>query len=184
MQCPKCKSSELQSGILSSQLAVEDCYECKGTWIPAENYADWQSHQPQHPIHFPDTLNVDYVQSPYDTRGALCPECRRYLSRAKVMLENPFYVERCSNCQGIWCDHGEWDVLEALGLHTTIDQLFSSEWQTQARQSQQLSKERQAMIDKLGPELAKLVFDLAEKLKDHPHGDFGVAYLMRQISEL
>ena len=186
MQCPKCKNSELRSGILSSHLAVEDCEECKGTWIPAENYMNWQSHQPQisqNKIRFADTLNVDYVQSPYDTKGALCPECRRYLSRAKVMLENPFYVERCANCQGVWCDHGEWDVLETLGLHTTIDQLFSAEWQTQARQLQQISKERQATIDKLGGELANLVFEVGEKLKEHPNGDFGVAYLMRQISE-
>jgi Zn-finger nucleic acid-binding protein len=99
------------------------------------------------------------------------------------MLANPFYVERCPNCQGLWCDHGEWDILETLGLHTTIDQLFSAEWQTQIRQIQQMSKERQATIEKLGTELANLVFEVGEKLKEHPNGDFGVAYLMRQISE-
>ena len=185
MQCPKCKQSKLRSGNLSSRLAVESCDECKGTWIPAENYADWQSQQPQtspNKIHFSEALNVDFVQSPYDTKGALCPECSRYLSRAKVMLTNPFYVERCANCQGIWCDHGEWDILETLGLHSTIENLFSAEWQTQVRQLQQISKERQATIDKLGTELANLVFEVGEKLKNHPNGDFGVAYLIRQIS--
>jgi len=186
VQCPKCKNTQLQGSTLSSHLAVESCDECKGTWIPAENYADWQSRQPLRPHNQPyalESLAVDFVQSPYDTKGALCPECRRYLARAKVMLANPFYVERCPNCQGVWCDHGEWDVLETLGLHTMIDQLFSAEWQTQIRQIQQMSKERQATIEKLGTELANLVFEVGEKLKEHPNGDFGVAYLMRQISE-
>ncbi len=185
MQCPKCKSSQLQCSTLSSDLGVESCHECKGTWIPAENYADWQSRQPPRSSdrnYVMEALSVNFVQSPYDARGALCPECSRYLSRAKVMLDNSFYVERCPSCQGIWCDHGEWDILETLGLHTTINQLFSAEWQTQVRQIQQLSKERQATIEKLGTELAELVFAVGEKLKDHPNGDFGVAYLMRQVS--
>jgi Zn-finger nucleic acid-binding protein len=128
------------------------------------------------------TLNVDFVQSPFDTKAALCPECRRYLSRAKVNLKTPFYVERCMYCRGIWCDYGEWDVLERLGLHTTIEQLFTNEWQTRSRSRQFSEQERQATIDKLGSELADRVFELAEILERHPNGDCGVAYLMRRVS--
>jgi hypothetical protein len=72
--------------------------------------------------------------------------------------------------------------LERLGLHTTIEQLFSNEWQTQVRERQFSEQERQATIEKLGSELAGRVFELAEALEKHPNGDFGVAYLMRRVA--
>lgn len=185
MQCPKCKSVTLLDGVLDDKFAVKSCKECKGTWIPASEYEAWQARQPDNPV-VPDLaakkLNVDFVQSPFDTKAALCPECKRYLSRARVNLKTPFYVERCMQCRGIWCDYGEWDILETLGLHTTIEQLFSTEWQTKVRSHQYLEKERQATIDKLGTELAQRVFELAEVLEKHPNGDFGVAYLMRRVA--
>lgn len=185
MHCPKCKNVTLLDGVLEEQLAVKYCQECKGTWIPASEYEAWQTGQPYNPL-VPDldskTLNVDFVQSPFDTKAALCPECKRYLSRAKVNLKTPFYVERCMHCRGIWCDYGEWDVLERLGLHTTIEQLFSNEWQTRVRSQLLLEKERQATIEKLGGEVAERLFELAEVLEKHPNGDFGVAYLMRRVS--
>lgn len=185
MKCPKCKNVSLLDGMLAGNLAVKYCSECKGTWIPAAEYQAWQASQVQLSEVDPDalsqTLNVDFVQSPFDTKAALCPECNRYLSRAKVKLKKPFYVERCLNCEGIWCDYGEWDILSKLGLHTTIERLFSSEWQTKVEKQQQAHKEREATIEKLGPELAARVFELAEVLTKHPNGDFGVAYLMRQV---
>jgi Zn-finger nucleic acid-binding protein len=184
VQCPKCKKAMLLDGVLSEQLAVKYCQECKGTWIPASEYEQWQVYQASNPglSQFPsETLSVDFVQSPFDAKAALCPECQRYLSRARVNLKTPFYVERCMQCRGIWCDYGEWDILEQLGLHTTIEQLFSNEWQSRARERQFFDKEREATIDKLGSELAAQVFELAEALANHPNGDFGVAYLMRRV---
>jgi Zn-finger nucleic acid-binding protein len=175
----------LLDGVLSEDLAVKYCQECKGTWIPAKEYEAWQTDQignPQRSEVPSGTLNVDFVLSPFDTKAALCPECQRYLSRAKVNLKTPFYVERCMQCRGIWCDYGEWEVLEQLGLHTTIEQLFSNEWQSRVRERQFLDQERQATIDKLGSELAASVFELADALAQHPNGDFGVAYLMRRVT--
>jgi Zn-finger nucleic acid-binding protein len=172
-------------GVLDEKFAVKYCHECKGTWIPASEYEAWQDRQANNPVVpelFSRTLNVDFVQSPFDTKAALCPECQRYLSRAKVNLNTPFYVERCMHCRGIWCDYGEWDILERLGLHTTIEQLFTNEWQTRSREQQFSAQERQATIEKLGSELAARVFELAEVLANHPNGDFGVAYLMRRVS--
>ncbi len=185
MQCPKCKNISLLDGALPDKFAVKSCHDCKGTWIPAGEYEAWASRQPYNSA-VPDlksnTLNVDFVQSPFDTKAALCPECRRYLSRAKVNLTTPFYVERCMQCRGIWCDYGEWDILEKLGLHTTIEELFSNEWQTKTREQKFSEQERRATIDKLGSDVATQVFALAEVLEKHPNGDFGVAYLMRRVS--
>lgn len=182
MQCPKDKKVELVSSLLAADLVVQCCPDCKGTWIPASEYESWQSQQPQTEKAFPKTLDVDYTQSPLDTRAALCPECNHYLARARVGLKNPFYVERCPNCGGIWCDYGEWDVLEKIGMHTAIEQLFTSEWQTRVKEQEHIERERQATIEKLGEDLAQQLFVLAEQLESHPNGDFGVAYLMRRFA--
>ncbi|HBL14014.1 MAG TPA: hypothetical protein DD379_22000 [Cyanobacteria bacterium UBA11162] len=184
MQCPKCRNVTLLDGILPQKLPVKYCEDCKGTWIPASEYEAWQSRQPFHQkVSSPpsESLDVDFVKSPFDTKAALCPECQRYLSRAKINLKTPFYVERCPNCRGIWCDYGEWEILEHLGLHITIEQLFTNEWQTKVRERQSWEKERQATVEKLGGELAARVFEVAELLANHPNGDFGVAYLMRRV---
>lgn len=185
MQCPKDRKTPLVANTLAENLPVQSCPDCKGTWIRSTDYEAWQAAQPQAalPQELPAVLDVDFVQSPFDTKAALCPECQHYLARAKVGLATPFYVERCPNCAGIWCDRGEWDVLEKLGLHTTIERLFSSEWQARVREKAQADQERQATIAKLGPELAAQVFELAEALKQHPNGDFGVAYLMRRFEQ-
>lgn len=186
MQCPKCRKVTLTDSVLSDNLGVKRCPDCKGNWIPASNYEEWQTQQPQQPITptilAKKQLNVDFVQSPYDTKAALCPGCNRYLSRAKVNLNNPFYVERCRDC-GIWCDHGEWDVLEKLGLSSTIEQLFSSTWQTKVHKAQYSEQERQALISKVGSDLAQQIFELTETLEDHPAGDFALAYIMRRVGD-
>lgn len=177
---------ELGDGVLAVDLAVKNCDSCKGTWIPSENYSAWQMRQPRQaatPDKMPNQLSVNFVQSPFDMKAALCPDCSRYLSRARVNLDPAFYVERCQNCGGVWCDHGEWDILTQLGLSTTIEQLFTSDWQNRVREKQQADQEKIATIEKLGPEIAEKIFALAEQLEKHPNGDFGVAYLMRRVSE-
>ena len=186
MQCPKDKKVDLVDRQLAKQLAAHHCLECDGAWIAGIDYAAWQQQQPS--IDSLSTLidgalEIDCVRSPFDARAALCPECTAYLARAKVSLKTPFYVERCPNCKGIWCDRGEWDTLQKLGLHTVIDHMFSNDWQTRTREREQLAQERRATIDKLGPALAAQIFELAEVLEKHPNGDFGVAYLMRRCDK-
>lgn len=184
MQCPKERKVELLNATLASQMAVMQCPDCQGMWIPPEEYKSWQAQQPGVGEELlPATLEVDHVHSSLDTKAAFCPDCNCYLSRAKVGFKSPFYVERCLNCGGIWCDRGEWEILEKLGLHIAIERLFSSDWQVRARQKEQAEQERRATIDKLGGELAQQLFALAEALESHPNGDFGVAYLMRRFNK-
>lgn len=185
VQCPKDKKFELVDSNLTGDLPAKCCPDCKGTWIPSEEYETWQRRQPVVTLGdvSQQTLDVDFVQSPFDAKAALCPQCSHYLARAKVGFKTPFYVERCPNCGGIWCDYGEWDVLTELGLNTVIQQLFTSEWQARSKEREQSEREKQATIEKLGEELANQLFELANLLESHPNGDFGVAYLMRRFDK-
>ena len=186
MKCPKNRTVELVEGTLTHNLAVKHCPDCQGNWIPPDEYDAWrgyQSRQLADPAYIRGAWAEDFVPSEYDSKAGLCPSCSRYLARAKVMVKNPFYVERCPSCGGIWCDEGEWEVLEALGLHDKVEQLFSGQWQAEVRSMQYSEKERQALIEKLGAQLAEHIFELADVLESHPNGDFGVAYLMRRFDK-
>ena len=186
MDCPKCKSG-LVNGVLGDMLLTKHCTECEGDWISAHNYQSWQSTLSPVALDvgmIPQDRDLPYTPSPLDSKTVPCPECGRILSRGKIPLREPFYIEHCLTCSGTWCDRGEWTILEQLNLHTNIPQIFSSTWQAQVRANHLSQLERQAVIDKVGVEIAQQVFDLADTLSKHPNGDFAVAYLMRSFKEL
>lgn len=70
-----------------------------------------------------------------------------------------------------------------MSIHTSLEYVFTSEWQSKIREQQLSVSERQALIQKLGQELAIEVFQLGDKLATHKNGDFAVAYLARQVAE-
>lgn len=183
MDCPKC-ASELENGIIGDLLLTKYCRKCKGEWIAGDNYQDWRDKHPGPP---PDpsaiakNYHMHYHPSDFDTTTGPCPECGRLLARGKILLREPFYLEHCLNCGGIWCDRGEWEILEQLALHHNIPQLFSGVWQAKARASHMSELERQAVIDKVGVDLSQRVFELADILVKHPNGDFAAAYLLRRF---
>jgi Zn-finger nucleic acid-binding protein len=185
MHCPKCRS-ELVNGILSDLLLTKHCRECAGEWIPGRNYQTWKStraESPPNPNVLAQNYHLPYTPSHLDAKTAPCPECGSVMARGKITLKEPFYLEHCLTCGGIWCDRGEWEVLEQLKLDTNIAQIFSGVWQAQVRASHLNQLERQAVIDKVGIEIAEQVFDLANLLAKHPNGDFAAAYLMRRFKD-
>ncbi|MEM7773041.1 MAG: zf-TFIIB domain-containing protein [Cyanobacteria bacterium P01_E01_bin.6] len=184
MECPKNKSITLTDIVLNGDLPALHCPDCDGHWLPGENYRKWQQNQsPAEQNVMPTVLNVPFDVSAEDAQAALCPECQHYLSRVKLGQQHSFYVERCSNCDGVWCDRGEWDVLQTMGLQASLGYIFSGDWKNRIKALEYAERERQATIDKLGKDIAHLVFELAEMLEHHPNGDFGVAYLMRRFDK-
>ncbi|MEE3716826.1 zf-TFIIB domain-containing protein [Tumidithrix elongata RA019] len=192
MRCPKDKQVQLVASQLSQGLSVCHCSTCEGNWIPCVEYEQWQAQQliarqesADSPMTEPAFLDesLNFAPAATDAKAGLCPECGSYLARTKISLKQPFYLERCPVCSGIWCDKGEWEVLEKLDLTTKIPQLFSSQWQAQMREKVQLEQERQAVIEKLGTELAQRTFDLADALEKHENGSFAIAYVIRRFDK-
>ncbi len=183
MQCPKEKSVDLvDAGALPNGPAHHSCPSCRGSWISGEDYGAWRQEQPADIREAaPKILPSSSPASLYDNQATFCPGCGHYLARVRIGQPQPFFIERCKNCKGVWCDAGEWDTLAAASLHGAIDSFFSEAWQAQVKALQYQHRERQATIDKLGEDLAHRLFDLAQALEDHPNGEFGVAYLMRRF---
>ncbi len=185
MKCPKDKSSHLSVSRLAGGLDTSHCSTCAGHWISALPYEEWQTQQPnfQEPPTIGDVVGqvVSGVPALQDGNAGLCPECSSYLKRSRVDTQPSFYLERCPSCNGIWLDQGEWEVLTKLGLGAKIPHLFSSQWQLQAREASQAETLRQALIEKMGPDLAATIIQIANQLENHEHGSFAVAYIMRRF---
>ena len=185
MQCPKCREIELVDFELGEELTSHHCKKCEGDWLSGERYQAWQNTQDRPSVVNTNLkLDKDYKPSETDNRAALCPECRRYLSRVKIPVATPFYLERCPDCNGFWCDRQEWEILQELTLHTSLEYVFTTEWQHKVRDQQHTVSERQALIQKLGKELAEEVFVMGDKLAESENGDFAVAYLARQVTDM
>ena len=189
-QCPKELKTELTAGTLAGGLVAQCCPDCGGAWIRPEHYAEWQTEQGVDPdaepyvAQVPSQLSTDFTPTSLDNRAALCPDCKHYLVRGRIQLQElMFFVERCPNCQGYWCDRGEWEELQQLQLDQHLNYIFNDQWQAQVKALDLAIREKAATIEKLGPEIADKIFELATLLEDHPNGDFGVAYLMRRFEE-
>jgi Zn-finger nucleic acid-binding protein len=184
MDCPKCKQP-LSHMRLQGGISAQHCTVCDGNWLPGLTYIAWQKIDRKLLEEMPELpqskLTIDNFPTPQDSRGGLCPECRRILSRARVSVQPEFSLERCMQCEGIWCDRGEWDLLIQLGLAHHIERIFSNNWQTTIKAKRQSELERQAIVDKIGLELAEKLFALAAELERHPNGDFAAAYIMRRF---
>ncbi|WP_293162693.1 zf-TFIIB domain-containing protein [Okeania sp. SIO2C9] len=184
MKSPK-YDVDLEDAILNDIIPVKYCPESEGFWISGRNYEAWLASLPS--WYAPEEILPynqfeDFVPSPFDGKAGLCPECGTYLSRIKINIKKPFYIERCLHDGGIWFDNAEeWKILESLGLHTKIHEMFSSRWQAKVRQHQQEMINRQTVIDKLGEEIAEYVFQLADILEDNPHGDCAATYMLRRF---
>lgn len=184
MKCPKCKEL-LAPAQLFDSLDSAHCPTCQGQWVDGDNYQEWQQSQARVAVDPYTCLQTDLatyqVPAPLDAKAGLCPQCQTILSRTKVSTQPFFYLDHCLACNGIWFDPDEANILVALRLHDRVDVLYSHAWQQQVRTAQLALSEKEAIVAKLGNEIAQQVFDLADVLKDQPNGDFAVAYLMRRF---
>jgi len=185
MQCPKARSITLQPGDLEPGLPGQHCPETGGVWIERNPYDQWCADHPPEDLS-PEDLsqrlaNLDFSPAPEDSKAALCPHSGKILIRARVDAPQPFYIERSPETGGFWLDRGEWTILKQLGLHNQLDRLFSADWKAQLREQSQVDRQRTATIEKLGQPLAQKVFELADELRQHPNGDFGVSYLTQVV---
>lgn len=182
VQCPKCKEALIPQ-TLEESLAIHHCGQCHGHWTQKDDYDTWQQHQPQEEMSPERVLGYQsqYEPAPQDTKAALCPECQRYLSRTKVEINPPFYVERCPECQGVWQDPGEWEVLKDLGLHHHLEHLFTPHWFDEIQEKRALHLEQLDLTQKLGEDLARQVFAITSALAAHPQGEFAASYIMRHV---
>ena len=171
MKCPKCKTVELNQ---SNHHSPYYCSECGGLWLQSSE----KSALSDISIEVSDTSSNT---NDYDKKTGVCPSGHGVMIRAKVDIDEPFYLEKCTACGGIWFDKGEWRRIAENNLAENLDVIWLKSWQR--KQSQE--KNRQSFLETnkkiLGEDIFNHIIDLSEKLNQHPEKDRAVSLLWHEI---
>lgn len=159
--CPKCRTTTLVSPSARASRLLR-CPSCRGHWLPTD---EARVEAVYDLMESDDTIRPGL---PTDEKTGLCPSGHGILIRAKVDLDEPFFLERCADCGGIWFDKGEWNKLARSHLLTNLSEL----WNPARRWRVHKEKAEAAYFELLRLELGDAVFDgietLAQQLRDEP----------------
>ena len=180
-QCPKCKDQPLTAGSpapgLSEDHEVLQCSTCHGTWL-SRTAAEQMVADGEAPA------EIDELTAPRndaDRRTGVCPHGHGIMLRARVHLSEPFYLERCPHCGGIWFDAGEWNRLAGSYLLDHLQDFWNPAWQHRMRRQQDHQKYQERLRDELGEEVFARLARLARDLKEHPRKARALAFLRQEI---
>jgi Zn-finger nucleic acid-binding protein len=177
--CPKCRQTELVTppGPITGALR---CPACRGTWLPRDEAR----------VEVAGVLleseSMMRPNSAADARTGLCPLGHGILIRAKVELDDPFHVERCPDCHGIWFDKGEWNTLAASHLLEHLDDLWDPAWRFRMRAERLERSQRAGLEHELGRPLVDMLETLATALREQTPRvqSLALAYLKEELALL
>src|SRR5688500_17875140 len=150
MICPVCKTTKLVGQELDPGLPSAACPKCGGQWVESTRYWKWLDAQGgKTPERAPEPGAVE-LQVTESSKAKLCPECGRFLTRAKVGHGVAFILDRCGNCGGVWLDANEWQALKARNLHDNLHEIFSGAWQAAVAKEAREKAHDQLLREKLG----------------------------------
>jgi Zn-finger nucleic acid-binding protein len=174
-RCPKCGAGAL-SALAGSR--VLRCSTCCGFWVPPLAFEE--------PNVVATLLGLDlHPTGPLeqDHRTGPCPEGHGLLRRARVTNEDPYFLERCARCGGVWFDPGEWTRLAGAGLLTNVTDLWSPAWREHLSEEHNRHSLEADLKHKLGAETFELLDTLAHKLHGQALGALALAYLRERLRE-
>ena len=171
MNCPKCPSASLKPKSFNSPLY---CENCGGMWIEFDKLPEFIKNPDENPV-------VASSSDQNDARVGFCPEGHGIMNRAKIDVQKPFYLEKCSSCGGIWFDNGELEKVLSSNLTHDINDFWCKSWQNKQRKE----KDRETYLANnrriLGKEVFDQIIDLSKILKGHPDKGRALALLQQEI---
>jgi Zn-finger nucleic acid-binding protein len=142
--CPVCTPAQLLTlQHLEPGLQARGCPRCGGHWIRLADYWRWRAGKgagvPEQPA--PRTTTAAREA----TGHRRCPDDGQLLSRYQVGKGIAFTLERCAQCEGVWLDGNEWEVLKRRGLHDDLHRVFTEDWQRETKKMEK-SQELEALL--------------------------------------
>ncbi len=173
MRCVKCRDTRLDRFRSTSPLPGWTCPKCGGLWIPDGQAVG--AVPPRGLAEIPGPVTDE------DNRTGLCPSGHGILIRAQTHVDSGFYLERCSQCLGVWFDRGEWQKIAAAGLTSGLFEIWSESWQRRQRQQHAEEAHHSRLEAELGGDLIDRIESVAHELKDHPSRGLGVGHLLARL---
>lgn len=175
LACPKCKATELKTAGRGGTPVLR-CYTCHGMWASLE---EAESLLMQGAITDPASMLPQKVQG--DALAGLCPHGHGILARARVDGDEPFYLDRCTHCQGLWFDAGEWQRLASLHLEKNLADLWDPERRRRLQQARIEDGHRARMIAALGQPLVDQIEAVTEAIESSPARHEAAGYLAQRL---
>lgn len=171
MNCPKCKTIDLRKRGFDSPF---NCHKCGGTWLESEKIPEF--------IESSSYAGSDLMgESLNDDVTGLCPSGHGIMIRARIDIEETFYLEKCSSCGGIWFDNGEWHKLINSDLAGNISEFWCKSWQQKQRQEKSRASYLESNRKILGDDVFENIIRLSKILRDHPEKGRAIALLQQEL---
>jgi Zn-finger nucleic acid-binding protein len=175
MKCPVCKTETLGSITLVENLPAHQCSNCEGIFIPSNAYLIWKRARGED---LPEKESVLHPDPEWDADTLkLCPNCGRIMRRFKVIPDSNLFLDRCGNCNGVWFDKNEWNVLVERNLHDNLNEFFTRPWQDRLHAEETKSHIEKIYLEKLGEEDYERIKEVREWLRKHPNSGMLLAFL-------
>jgi Zn-finger nucleic acid-binding protein len=175
MNCPVCKTPELISTDLESNLTSFRCPECGGNWIRGAEYWKWlEVHGPNLPERSDQDSGLSLAEP---GKHIDCPECRFRMVKYLVGHGFNFTLDQCDGCKGIWLDRNEWEALKERNLHDDVNAMFTSFWQAEAQKELRRKRLEEIYISRFGADDYAEITRIRAWLANHPKRPELLAYL-------
>lgn len=162
----------LQTVALAERLLAAECADCGGTLLAMDDWRAWHASAPSTPG------GIDEVIEIFDAATARhCPECDRLMQRLRVSAGQDFRIDRCTHCQNLWFDRGEWPALVGRGLTDRLDELLSDRWQRQLQTEEVRAARVAALRQRYGDDCIDELERFRSWLDTQPHRDELLALL-------
>ena len=147
MNCPVCKSVELVSMDLETNLSTLACSQCGGHWIRGAEYWKWLEEHPNLPEREAQDDGLSLAEPGIHID---CPECRFRMVKYLVGRGLGFTLDHCQGCKGIWLDRNEWEVLRKRNLHDDLNLMLTAFWQAEAQRQVRKKRMEEIYVSRFG----------------------------------
>lgn len=186
MKCTVCSNGRLEASYLEPLLPCHTCSHCGGSLLRMMDYFRWQndsadlplSTEPSEPL-VGITVNP-VVDTAQETRKAvICPKSGVLMTKYRISAETDNRLDYSAASNAVWLDRGEWALLNANGLATQLNTVFTSHWQHEIR-AQESSEVMEGLYKRRFGEQYAALKAFREVLDSMEDRNEALAYLMAE----
>jgi membrane associated rhomboid family serine protease/Zn-finger nucleic acid-binding protein len=110
MKCPSC-CGRLRE-VKSKTALVNICLDCRGIWFDSGEFVDFARRLTESEKISPKEVRLFEPRTVHTLKTVketlkLCPKCNLAMKRFNYSYDSNIFLDKCTNCQGIWTDGGE-----------------------------------------------------------------------------